>query len=171
MYWVNFEQAKQFFSTPLPEVNFKCLLPLSKRPIERSDVYEKLIGGHIAYPILVIPHSILILNRTFVAWDNIFLASHIITLAVLYFGFTPPTFIRDARKTLANEPTMPSVPGTWKTLPTTPLSSCSRKSLVKMFSQSCLLEKAGYPLSKRHNFSSFDKSIVTVSSGTLPIRK
>lgn len=96
------KQAKQF-SIPIPEVNFRCLLPLSKRLIERSDVYEKLTGGRIAHPDLVIPHSILSLSRTLMYSGDIFLASHIITFAVLFWCCAFHFHQGMLRETLANE--------------------------------------------------------------------
>lgn len=144
------KQEKQF-SIPIPEVNFRCLLPLSKRLIERSDVYEKLTGGRIAHPDLVIPHSILSLNRTLMYSGDIFLASHIITFAVLCFGVSPSTFIKGClEKHWLMKSIIPFVPGTWKTLPTTSLSSCSTKFPMKIFWQSRLLGKAVCPLSNRY---------------------
>lgn len=47
-HWINFEQAKQFFSTPLVEINFKSSAA-SFQKTKKSDVYEELIGGQAAH--------------------------------------------------------------------------------------------------------------------------
>lgn len=115
------------------------------------------------------------LNRTLMSWDNSFLAAHIITFVVLCFGAMPSTLpltSRDARKKNKKRlmrSIIVFVPGTWKMLPATSLSYCSRKPLMKIFWQSCLLGNAVVPWSHRSHVSSVDKSTVTVSSGTLPI--
>lgn len=100
-YRTAFEQANDPSLNPYPRLISKYLLPLSKTLIERSDVYEELIGGHVAHLILVIPHSVLKLNRTLMYWDNSFLAAQGITFVVLRFGAMPSTLpltSRAARK-------------------------------------------------------------------------
>lgn len=109
--WINFEQAKQFSSAPLIEINFN-LSAAAFLKIEKSSICEELISGYAAHPILVILHSSLRLKRTLMYLDDIFLASHTITFAVLYFGVTPSAFIkgcyfkkkeRKKKQTQANE--------------------------------------------------------------------
>lgn len=72
--------------------------------------------------------------------DDIFLASHTITFAVLYFGVTPSAFIKECylkKKERKNKPRLMKsltlfAPGIWKRLLTLSLSSCSKNVLMKI---------------------------------------
>ena len=74
--------------------------------------------------------------------DDIFLASHTITFAVLYFGVMPSAFIKGCylkkkKKERKNKPRLMKsltvfAPGIWKRLLTVSLSSCSKNVLMKI---------------------------------------
>lgn len=149
-YWIKFGQAKQC-SKPLIEINFKSFITSFQRLI---DVWEELIRGHTMHTILVIPHSILGLNRNLKYLNNILgPQSHLLCC----FSVRPSAIIKGCyNKFLKNrlmKSTILFVLGTWKTLPTTFFSFCSIKPLMKIFWQSWLLGKALHPLSNSIIFS------------------